>query len=83
MKLIIDIPEDNYEYIKRLNAGYTDYYITLRLYDAARNGTPLDDIKAEIDEEKDKVLSEDINYAEGLERALIIIDKHISGKDGE
>ena len=36
----------------------------------------IEDIKAEIDEEKDLTMNEDINFAEGLERALIIIDKH-------
>lgn len=41
MKLIVEIPADDYEYIKRLNAGYTDYRTTLKLYDAVRNGNPI------------------------------------------
>ena len=41
MKLIVEIPADDYEYIKRLNAGYTDYRTTLKLYDAVRNGKPI------------------------------------------
>ena len=40
----------------------------------------IEDIKAEIEETYREVLKDDINYAEGLERAWIIIDRHISGK---
>lgn len=36
----------------------------------------LDKIRAEIEEEYHDVLAEDIPYAEGLERALIIIGKY-------
>lgn len=38
MKLIIDIPDDVYEYIKGLNEGITDYHTTVKLYRAVRNG---------------------------------------------
>lgn len=45
--------------------------------DGYEKGTEvLDKIRAEIDEEYDKVHPYDILIAEGLERALDIIDKH-------
>ena len=39
MKLVIDIPEEDYEWIKELDAS--NYAITARLNNAIRNGTPL------------------------------------------
>ena len=41
MEIVIDIPEEKYEYINVLNDGITDYQTTLLLYLAVRNGTPL------------------------------------------
>ena len=41
MQIVIEIPKRDYEYIKKLERGSTDYGITLHLYDAVRNGTPL------------------------------------------
>lgn len=41
MKIVIDIPEEKYEYINVLNDGITDYQTTLLLYLAVKNGTPL------------------------------------------
>ena len=86
MKLVIEISGDDYKYIKRLNAGYTDYITTLKLYNAVRNGTPLDDIRKEIESNlitHGQVIegeyypddAEAINY--GLRKALEIIDRHI------
>ena len=43
----------------------------------------IEDIKQEIEETYRDSLKEDINYAEGLERAWIIIDKHMRGKTNE
>ena len=40
----------------------------------------IEDIKAEIHEEKEQALSEgSIEFADGLERALVLIGKHIGG----
>lgn len=38
MQLLIDIPEDTYNYIKRLNESFTDYQTTLILYSAVKQG---------------------------------------------
>ena len=76
MKLIIDIPEEEYERIKDIPNDYK-----LLIHKAVANGTPLDDVKAEIDEQYDRVKPYNIDVAEGLEMALEIINKHISGKE--
>ena len=52
--------------------------------DAQKDFIPMyviEDIKQEIEETYRESIKDDINYAEGLERAWIIIDKHISGKE--
>ena len=38
MKLIIEIPNNDYEYIKLLQEGLTDYQTTLKIYRAVKNG---------------------------------------------
>ena len=39
MQIVIDIPEERYEFIKELDNTCTDYQTTSVLYDAIRNGT--------------------------------------------
>lgn len=41
MKIVIDIPESDYEYIKLLHEGITDYQTTLKLYRVVKTGTVL------------------------------------------
>lgn len=41
MKLVIDIQEEQYEWIKNLTHGITDYRTTEKLYESVRNGIPL------------------------------------------
>lgn len=41
MKLIIDIPDEDYEHLKLFHEGVTDYQTTLKLYRAVKNGTVL------------------------------------------
>ena len=41
MKIVIDMPNNDYEYIKGLNEGITDYHTTVKLYIAVRGGTVL------------------------------------------
>ena len=83
MKLIIDIPEKLYSAILGLHkAG-----IASGVQSAIANGVPLEDIKAEIETH---IINEytgqneyEIALSDGLELALQIIDKHISGKESE
>ncbi len=41
MKIVIDIDNEHYERIMRLEEGVTVYPTTLALYEAVKNGTPL------------------------------------------
>ena len=43
----------------------------------------IEDIRADIDEQYDIVKRDNIYCAEGLEMALDVIDRHISGKETE
>ena len=80
MKLIIDISEDTYTECQG-NVYFPD--TGAELFDAVKNGTPLDDIKAEI---KEKISHYDhfqgSNTANGLNIALEIIDKNMRGEKG-
>ena len=76
MKLIIDIPKDYYEIIKYDVNNHLTHY---RPFEIIANGTPFDsvieDIKAEIDEQYDRVRPYNIDVAQGLEMALDILDR--------
>lgn len=78
VKLIIEIPKGVYEMCKDLW-----FYDAKTLEGAVAKGTPLEDIKAEIQAsmycDKDTRLVENAN-ASGLKKALEIIDKHIIGE---
>ena len=73
MKLIIDIPEEEYKHTCEMRLHNRTYYD-----DAIRNGTPFDsvieDIKNEIADEMILPMAD-----VGLRVALEIIDKHIKG----
>lgn len=75
VKLIIEIPRNEYEYTCNMTLHDRSIWDN-----AIRKGIPLDDVKAEIEE---KISHYDhfqgSNTAHGLEIALEIIDKHISG----
>ena len=81
MKLIIDIDEDTY---KSVIADSTTYVLDeILVENAIKNGTPLEDIKAEIEESMKRdnsytSWSNGKNYA--FNKALEIIDKYIEGK---
>lgn len=47
MKLIVDIPDNNYKWIKE-HQGVTDFKTTQSLYESVINAVPLEDIKVEI-----------------------------------
>lgn len=77
MQIVIDIPEEDFERCKKR------FRMRLNIMgDAIANGTLLaeviEDIKAEIKDQMD-----DDDYFCGLNLALQIIDKHISGKEQE
>lgn len=87
MKLVIDIDEKDYEYIKELGLnGYRDQ--TNRVVEAIANGTSLEE---ELENIKEKINSEDVNcqyeddyvYSSGLQKAIEIIDNHIEELKGE
>ena len=84
MKLIIDIPDHVYEWVK--NTGKFGMY-RLDTAKVIQNGIPLDDVKAEIEEYRstiDRAISEDELKIEGMKEAytdcLEIINKYI-GKE--
>ena len=87
MKIVIDIPKGRYEDILS-GKEVTIYQCDIR--DVLKNGTPLEtvleNIKAEIEEEKqgyDLYNNDDNNVLYGLQTCIGIIDNHISGKENE
>ena len=88
MKLIIDISEEDYKKCtdhlrgfneKALKEPFMNATLRDRLEIALLHGTPFDsvieDIKAEIDEQYDRVRPYNIDVAQGLEMALDILDR--------
>lgn len=78
MKLIIDIPENIIEGAKSSPNYYPIYHFE-KMWRAIINGIPLDNLRAEIDEQKNhRGFDEDdmCIYKEGLVDALEIIDKY-------
>lgn len=76
MQIVIDIPED--VYIAR-KYGEISPWVTGTILDAVEQGTPLDDIKADIERLHYHPKLDFIKNDEVVEMALEIIDKHISG----
>lgn len=75
VKLIVEMPKEMHEKIK-------DGYVPLGISKYLKNGTPLDDVKEEIDEQYDRVRPYNIDVAQGLEMALDILD-NIGKKESE
>ena len=85
MKLIIDIPEYAFERIKEYyDALHEDSTVDAKVCYIV-NGIPLEQIRAEIEQERDKVYQNrqgcDTYYADGLDTALDIIDKYKGDKN--
>lgn len=84
MKIVIDIPDNEYHQICELRLHNRTFYD-----DAIRNGTPLDkfveDIKADIEKAMEDFYYDehDLGVRAGFRFALEIIDNHISGKEKE
>ena len=82
MQIVIDIPEEDYKNVSRI----VDMGLGTNVDEAIKNGTPLDDVKAEIQrtitaswyngENYRK------NYRDGLSDAIEILD-NISKAEGE
>lgn len=70
MTLIINIPDDEYKTLKTKGAWNSG------LIECVKNGTPLDDVKAEI---QDRIANEPMTTGEeiGMKKALNTIDKYI------
>ena len=83
MKLIVDIPEEKYMAIKNNLDTFPRKYKEWGLQ-AIAEGTPLDDIKAEIEKYREDEEPHLIDYRyyrnETLDLVLDIIDGYISGK---
>lgn len=72
MKLIIDIPEKDYNEICK------DYFLNDDIYTAIKNGIPLEQIRAEIKNIRDNGNLTKIPYFY-VGRCLQIIDRHSKG----
>ena len=70
MKLIIDIDEEYYDFVKDYN-DVTLSKINRVLYESVSNGIPLEDIKAEIRQKQWHIGVDSAN------QVIEIIDKHI------
>ena len=75
MKLIIDINEDDYEYMKN---GYVPH--SFNMFYAIKNGISLDKIRTEIEQIADEEREHDEKWAIGLRYAVKIIDNYIGRK---
>ena len=69
MKLIIDIPKGTYEAVR---VGTINQVLEYKVWNAIKNGTPLDDVKAEIEKEVRNNRCDE--FADGINYALEIID---------
>ena len=76
MKLIIDIPDKKYEWIKEDTLCYTD-----EISEAIRQGIPLENIKAKIETEENKLNVEGELYYSKSE--IEIFDKCLEILKGE
>lgn len=84
MKLIVEVPKDEYEECKMQvemirKEGVLVESLSLASKIHIANGTPLDDIRQEI--ENLEYSWYEVPYENVIDDVLAIIDKHISGKE--
>ena len=83
MKLIVDIDDEIQNKISVMGLDRLTLNDIRTVSKAISHGTPLDDIKAEIDQKQYDFMA-DKDYDEGIRFGLMlayqILDKHISGK---
>lgn len=72
MKLIIDIPEEDYQ---RINSDEKIITLSCNITDVIKNGIPLDKIKAEIEKSRYGLINDGL-INDGLDVALKIINKY-------
>ena len=82
MQIVIDIPEEvkHKVYNYGLSLGPNDKE---QLVHAIANGTPLDDLRAEIEQTADEEQKYDERWAIGLRYAIRIIDKYKAESEDE
>ena len=82
MKLIIDIPDNEYKYTCERTLSDRTFWD-----DAIRKGTPLDDVKAEIRARVFDIQATSDKYFDGVDDVMDIvdeiIDKHIGKAESE
>lgn len=76
MKIVIDVPDNKYQWIKDNPLTYDNEYC-----EAIRNGTPLDKIRAEI-ERQEKWLLQAGCTAYNVDIALDAIKSAVTGSEG-
>ena len=78
MKLIIDINDNEYIGIKEYPNNITSYPVIIHLYEAVRNGIPLDKIRAEIIDTGayEQEVNGKTEFLKGINYCLSIIDKY-------
>ena len=79
MKLIIDIPEDVRIAISQMGLLRIPDEMQKNVDKAIQHGTPLEQIRAEIEQIADEEQKHDGNWAIGLRYAIKIIDKYRGG----
>lgn len=79
VKIIIDIDEYDYEWIK--NAYAIPNEINIKIAESIINSIPLDDIKAEIYQRSCRNYGS--GFGHGLDVAIEIIDRHIGERSND
>lgn len=79
MKLIIDIPEEDYAQLDK----WSVYYFREVISKGIPLSEELEKIKTEIDEIVESEMKEDVLWSLGLRYSKKIIDKHITELKGE
>ena len=84
MKLLIDINDNEYEGIKGYPDNITSYPVTIHLYDAVRNGTPLDNLTADLESLREPTEPHLVDYRyhrnDMLDMVLGVIERYKGGE---
>lgn len=84
MKLVIEINDNEYMGIKEYPDNITSYPVTIHLYDAVRNGTPLPKGHGDLIDRNDLKYEKYNSYAYAIANAPTIIEAdNAEGEDVE